>query len=110
MNVNLTTRTDPAGTKIPDSKLARKIMKLLLGNSGRRAPRTEVRSRTVLCGRDVPRRELCCGQYSNTEREAVVHAHARNAHFKEDIDQALYEGSSTSRRRPRQWVGRRGRG
>jgi HD superfamily phosphodiesterase len=31
-------------------------------------------------------------EYSNTEREAVVHAHPRTAHFKEDIIQAFYDG------------------
>ncbi|KJC56805.1 phosphohydrolase [Bradyrhizobium sp. LTSPM299] len=35
---------------------------------------------------------ICYGEYSNTEREAVVHAHPRSAHFKEDIIQAFYEG------------------
>ena len=30
--------------------------------------------------------------YSDTEREAVVHAHPRTAHFKEDIIQAFYDG------------------
>ena len=30
--------------------------------------------------------------YSDTEREAVVHAHPRSAHFKEDIIQAFYDG------------------
>jgi HD superfamily phosphodiesterase len=30
--------------------------------------------------------------YSAAEREAVVHAHPRSAHFKEDIIQAFYEG------------------
>jgi hypothetical protein len=32
------------------------------------------------------------GDYSDAEREAVVHAHPRNAHFKEDIIQAFYDG------------------
>jgi HD superfamily phosphodiesterase len=32
------------------------------------------------------------GQYSNAEREAVVRAHPRTAHFKEDIIQAFYDG------------------
>ena len=31
-------------------------------------------------------------EYSNDEREAVVHAHPRTAHFKEDIIQAFYDG------------------
>jgi hypothetical protein len=31
--------------------------------------------------------------YSDTEREAVVHAHPRTAHFKEDIIQAFYDGN-----------------
>lgn len=35
---------------------------------------------------------ICYGEYSNTEREAVVHAHPRSAHFKEDIIQAFYDG------------------
>jgi HD superfamily phosphodiesterase len=32
------------------------------------------------------------GEYSATEREVVVHAHPRSAHFKEDIIQAFYDG------------------
>lgn len=31
-------------------------------------------------------------EYSNTERETVVHAHPRSDHFKEDIIQAFYDG------------------
>jgi HD superfamily phosphodiesterase len=31
-------------------------------------------------------------EYSDAEREAVVHAHPRPAHFKEDIIQAFYDG------------------
>jgi HD superfamily phosphodiesterase len=31
-------------------------------------------------------------EYSGGEREAVVHAHPRTAHFKEDIIQAFYDG------------------
>ena len=31
-------------------------------------------------------------EYSNAEREAVVHAHPRSEHFKEDIIQAFYDG------------------
>ncbi len=31
-------------------------------------------------------------EYSDAEREAVVHAHPRNDHFKEDIIQAFYDG------------------
>jgi HD superfamily phosphodiesterase len=31
-------------------------------------------------------------EYSNAERNAVVHAHPRAAHFKEDIIQAFYDG------------------
>lgn len=31
-------------------------------------------------------------QYSNAVREAIVHAHPRNDHFKEDIIQAFYDG------------------
>jgi len=31
--------------------------------------------------------------YSDTEREAVVHAHPRTANFKEDIIQAFYDGN-----------------
>src|SRR6201987_5239366 len=31
-------------------------------------------------------------EYSNAEREAVVHAHPRTAHFKEDIIEAFYDG------------------
>jgi HD superfamily phosphodiesterase len=32
------------------------------------------------------------GQYSDAEREAVVRAHPRTTHFKEDIIQAFYDG------------------
>ena len=32
------------------------------------------------------------GEFSDAEREAVVHAHPRSAHFKEDIIQAFHEG------------------
>ena len=32
------------------------------------------------------------GQYSDAEREVVVRAHPRTAHFKEDIIQAFYDG------------------
>src|SRR6201985_255525 len=35
---------------------------------------------------------LSYDEYSDTEREAVVHAHPRSAHFKEDIIQAFYDG------------------
>jgi hypothetical protein len=35
---------------------------------------------------------LSYGEYSDAEREAVVHAHPRGAHFKEDIIQAFYNG------------------
>jgi len=35
---------------------------------------------------------LSYGEYSDTEREAIVHAHPRSAHFKEDIIQAFYDG------------------
>jgi HD superfamily phosphodiesterase len=31
-------------------------------------------------------------EYSETERESVVHAHPRSSHFKEDIIQAFYDG------------------
>lgn len=31
-------------------------------------------------------------EYSDAEREAVVHAHPRTPHFKEDIIQSFYEG------------------
>jgi hypothetical protein len=31
-------------------------------------------------------------EFSDAEREAVVHAHPRSAHFKEDIIQAFHEG------------------
>jgi HD superfamily phosphodiesterase len=36
---------------------------------------------------------LSYAEYSNAEREAVVHAHPRTAHFKEDIIQAFYDGN-----------------
>jgi hypothetical protein len=35
---------------------------------------------------------LSYGDYSDAECEAVVHAHPRSAHFKEDIIQAFYDG------------------
>jgi hypothetical protein len=35
---------------------------------------------------------LAHSDYSEAEREAVVHAHPRTAHFKEDIIQAFYDG------------------
>ncbi len=35
---------------------------------------------------------LTYGEYSQTEREAVVQAHPRPPHFKEDIIQAFYDG------------------
>src|ERR1700720_43854 len=36
---------------------------------------------------------LAYSEYSEAEREAVVHAHPRPAHFKEDIIQAFYDGN-----------------
>jgi hypothetical protein len=35
---------------------------------------------------------LTYAEYSDSEREAVVHAHPRTDHFKEDIIQAFYDG------------------
>ena len=35
---------------------------------------------------------LAYSEYSNAEREAVVEAHPRTGHFKEDIIQAFYDG------------------
>jgi homoserine kinase len=35
---------------------------------------------------------LAYSEYSTAEREAVVQAHPRTAHFKEDIIQAFYDG------------------
>jgi HD domain len=35
---------------------------------------------------------LSYAEYSEAEREAVVHAHPRTGHFKEDIIQAFYDG------------------
>jgi len=35
---------------------------------------------------------LAYSEYSDAEREAVVHAHPRTAHFKEDIIQTFYDG------------------
>jgi HD superfamily phosphodiesterase len=35
---------------------------------------------------------LAYSEYSDLEREAVVHAHPRSAHFKEDIIQTFYDG------------------
>src|SRR3981081_2345916 len=36
---------------------------------------------------------LAYSEYSDAEREAVVHAHPRPSHFKEDIIQAFYDGN-----------------
>ena len=36
---------------------------------------------------------LAYSEYSDVEREAVVHAHPRPPHFKEDIIQAFYDGN-----------------
>ena len=36
---------------------------------------------------------LAYSDYSDAEREAVVHAHPRSPHFKEDIIQAFYDGN-----------------
>jgi hypothetical protein len=35
---------------------------------------------------------IAYGDYRDSERSAVVHAHPRSAHFKEDIIQAFYDG------------------
>jgi hypothetical protein len=35
---------------------------------------------------------LTYSEYSDAERNAVVHAHPRSDHFKEDIIQAFYDG------------------
>jgi hypothetical protein len=35
---------------------------------------------------------LAYSEYSEAERAAVVHAHPRTVHFKEDIIQAFYDG------------------
>jgi HD superfamily phosphodiesterase len=35
---------------------------------------------------------LSYAEYSDAERDAIVHAHPRTAHFKEDIIQAFYDG------------------
>src|SRR6201981_3202291 len=37
---------------------------------------------------------LTHAEYSDSEREAVVHAHPRTDHFKEDIIQAFYDGTT----------------
>jgi HD superfamily phosphodiesterase len=37
---------------------------------------------------------LAYSEYSDAERDAVVHAHPRTAHFKEDIIQAFYDGNT----------------
>jgi hypothetical protein len=36
---------------------------------------------------------LAYPEYSDAEREAVVHAYPRSDHFKEDIIQAFYDGN-----------------
>jgi hypothetical protein len=36
---------------------------------------------------------ICYAEYSDKEREAVVHAHPRTPRFKEDIIQAFYDGN-----------------
>src|SRR5882757_5452368 len=74
MNIDVELRFDLSGVRIPDSKLAREITELvrdtessllfpfqprvLLGRSGRQASRIQIRSRTALCRRDVPRHGL----------------------------------------------------
>ena len=53
-------------------------------------PASRGRSGDRGCGDGRARPDL--RDYSAAEREAVVHAHPRSAHFKEDIIQAFYEG------------------
>jgi hypothetical protein len=54
---------------------------------------------------------LAYAEYSAAEREAVVHAHPRTEHFKEDIIQAFYDGIKHQTRNDiRQRQGRRARG
>jgi hypothetical protein len=44
---------------------------------------------------------LTYAEYSDAEREAVVHAHPRTEQFKEDIIQAFYDGKADGPRAPR---------
>ncbi len=46
----------------------------------------------VTAGVEMDVMGLSYAEYSDAEREAVVHAHPRTAHFKEDIIQAFYDG------------------
>src|SRR5712664_4227008 len=47
----------------------------------------------VTAGVEMDVMGLSYAEYSNAEREAVVHAHPRSARFKEDIIQAFYDGN-----------------
>ncbi len=52
-----------------------------------------LRSPLVTAGVEMDVLGLAYSEYSDAEREAVVHAHPRNARFKEDIIQAFYDGN-----------------
>jgi hypothetical protein len=47
----------------------------------------------VTAGFEMDVMELRYAEYSDAEREAVVHAHPRTPRFKEDITQAFYDGN-----------------
>ncbi len=47
----------------------------------------------VTAGVEMDVMGLAYSEYSDAEREAVVHAHPRSARFKEDIIQAFYDGN-----------------
>ena len=47
----------------------------------------------VTAGVEMDVMGLCYAEYSDAEREAVVHAHPRTPRFKEDIIQAFYDGN-----------------
>jgi hypothetical protein len=50
------------------------------------------RRRLVTAGAEMDVLGLSYAEYSDAEREAVVHAHPRTGQFKEDIIQAFYDG------------------
>jgi hypothetical protein len=89
MNINLTTNTDLAGTRVPDSKLAREITELLRDTespllfhhssrvyywgalAGKRRG-LKIRSRTALCRRDVSRHGLDPSAHSSMDERFEV--------------------------------------
>ena len=65
------------GIRIPDSSLAREMHPVIA---------------LVTAGVEMDVLGLGYAGYSDAEREAVVHAHPRTVHFKEDIIQASFYG------------------